>query len=69
MLYEVQVIVRVSADSESEAYRFIRHALDHAKKAEITVADQEVITTYEEDEEERRADDEYFRTGTRYPGQ
>jgi mannose-1-phosphate guanylyltransferase len=43
--YTVLVTVKVSADSEHEAYGFIQHALDHAKKAEIVHIDSEVIET------------------------
>lgn len=56
MIYTVQVTVKVSAESTHEAYGFIRHALDHAKKAEIVHIDSEVIETEpdETDEDEPR---------------
>ena len=34
-LYEIISTVRVYADSPNEAYGYVRHALEHAKKAEI----------------------------------
>jgi hypothetical protein len=49
-LYTVLVTVKVSAESKHEAYGFIRHALDHAKKAEILHIDSEVIETAPDEE-------------------
>ena len=45
MTYTVLVTVQVSAESQSEAYYFIRHALAAAKKQEVTHLDAEVIET------------------------
>lgn len=43
MIYTVLVTVKIAADTRNEAYRFIRHALDNARKAEIVHVDSEVI--------------------------
>jgi hypothetical protein len=43
MLYTVQVTLKVSAESEHEAYSFVKHALDNARKAELVYVDSEVI--------------------------
>lgn len=51
MLYTVQVIVKVSAESQHEAYGFVKHALDNAKKAELVYVDSEVIEQEVEDEQ------------------
>ena len=51
MKYQVIVTVEVCADTESEAYGVIRHALFHARKAEIVHVDSEVISQEEEETE------------------
>ena len=51
-LYTVLVTVKISADDPREAYTFIRHAIDNAKKADIEHMDSEVVET------EPDADDE-----------
>jgi len=45
MLYTVLVTVKVAADSEHEAYGYIQHALDNARKQEVVYEDAEVINT------------------------
>jgi hypothetical protein len=51
MVYTVQVIIEVSAESQQEAYNYIKHAIDHARKAELQYIDSEVIATRPEEEE------------------
>lgn len=50
MIYTVQVTVEVCADTERLAAYYIRHALDNARKQEITYLDSEVLETREEEE-------------------
>ena len=50
MMYTMLVTLKVAADSEHEAYRFVRHALDSAKKAELLYLDSEVTVTEPEEE-------------------
>jgi len=50
-VYTVLVTVALTADSAHEAYGYIRHALDHARKAEILHVDSEVLTERPEDGE------------------
>jgi hypothetical protein len=52
MIYTVLVTVKLAADSKQEAYGFIRHALDGAKKALIVHLDSEVIETRSEEPSE-----------------
>lgn len=54
MVYTVQFIIEVSAESQREAYDYIRHAIDHARKAELRYIDSEVIATRPDDEEEAK---------------
>jgi len=50
-MYEVLVTVQVSGETQQEAYGSIRHALEHAKKAEIVHVDSEVIREWDEESE------------------
>ena len=43
MIYVIQVTVEVTTDTANEAYRYIKHALAHTRKAEIVYVDSEVI--------------------------
>lgn len=61
MTYTVRITVEVSATSEHQAYGFIRHALDQAKKAEIVYLDAEVTQSRPDEAEENpreRGDDD-----------
>jgi len=50
--YTVMVTVKVSADNDREAFAFIRHAVDNAKKADIEHLDSEVIETEADEDDE-----------------
>lgn len=49
MEYIVQVTVRVCSDTVNDAHNVIRHALSHAKLAEIVYLDSEVLESMEEE--------------------
>jgi hypothetical protein len=50
MLYAITAIVEVSADTRAEAHAAVRHALEHARKADIRIIDTEITSeTPEED--------------------
>lgn len=55
-MYEILTTVRVYADNRNEAYGYVRHALEHSKKADIECLDSEVIREWEEDEAEEVAE-------------
>jgi len=48
-LYEILTTVRVYAETPSDAYSYVRHALEHAKKAEIEHVDSEIVETFPEE--------------------
>ena len=56
-IYDVSVYVRVSAESEKEAYSFIKHACNSARKQEVEYLDAEVTAT--EPDENDLDPDEY----------
>jgi hypothetical protein len=49
-MYTVQLTVKVAAASEHAAYRFLLHAIAHAKLAELVYVDAEVIREDRDDE-------------------
>ena len=61
MIYTLTATVDIVADSEHEAYTFLRHALSHAKKAEIVYLDSEVVATRSD------ADDDAADNDARHP--
>ena len=48
--YTVNVIVKVYAESEHEAYHFVKHGLSCAKKQELEYVDAEVMETEPDDD-------------------
>lgn len=55
MMYTILATVEIAADSEHEAYTFLKHALSQAKKAEIVYLDAEVTEKrVDEDDESSR---------------
>lgn len=52
MEYTVQITVRVCADTVNDAHRIIKHALEHAKLAEIIYLDSEVLESKTEEDSE-----------------
>ena len=50
-LYDVTVYVRVWADDESQAYRYIQSACDSARMQEVVYIDAEVTATEKDDEQ------------------
>ena len=57
--YTVEVTLKVWAESEHEAYGFIKHGLDCARKQELVYVDAEVIET--EPDEQPAPDSSYDR--------
>ena len=56
-MYEVLVTVQVYGETQSKAYGYIRHALEHAKKAEIVHVDSEVIREWDDEAAESAHDE------------
>ena len=52
MIYTVEIKVQVIAHTEKYAYQVIKHALNNARLAEITIGDMEVIEIEKEAEED-----------------
>jgi len=50
--YTVLVTVKLHGENQHEAYEYIRHAIDNAKKADIEHMDSEVVETEPDDEDE-----------------
>lgn len=50
--YTVQVTVKLHAEDAHEAYGYIRHAVDNAKKADIEHLDSEVLETERDEDDE-----------------
>jgi len=55
--YTVSVVVKVYAESEHEAYHFVKHGLSCAKKQELEYIDAEVIEAEPDTDDELRKDD------------
>lgn len=51
MLYTIQITVKVAAETEREATRYIKAALEHSRMQDIDYIDSEVIEAIDDSED------------------